>query len=270
MGADDVSNVVGIRERQLQDLAEMFLALQEKARKVVFWRIISGLLLATAFCGVYIAWNLQRLQKEMEYIQSYQRIADEAKVAIQKTDNPEKLAYWHMRISYVQAMQSRMEDACRTYEIAKKIDPLRTAECMDTTELGVIQYKRRHYAEAKNLFEEIISAEPRLLRPYSTYAWLLATSSVEEMRSGKRAVAVAEKGLAVANDVEKRSALEVMAAACAENGDFDKAIDCQKKAMTARSLLDAESEKIRQEQMAYDLLLYEAKIPLRRWLKSQF
>ena len=87
-------------------------------------------------------------------------------------------------------------------------------------------------------------------------AHLLATCDVAELRDGPRAITYAEKVVAVSNR-KYPDALEALAAAYAETGQFDKAVATQKEAIAA---LTAEQNK---KLLESRLKLYEAKTPCR-------
>jgi tetratricopeptide (TPR) repeat protein len=90
---------------------------------------------------------------------------------------------------------------------------------------------------------------------YQNKAWLLATCPEEKIRDGKTAIAAAQK----AGELREWKAItdiKSLAAAYAETGDFEKAIEWQKKAI---EMAQGES-KSGEEEM---LKLYEAKSPFR-------
>ena len=63
------------------------------------------------------------------------------------------------------------------------------------------------------------------------YAWLLATSPVEELRDGMRAVAVAERAIASLEGAAGANELDTLAAAHAEAGEFEAAVDVARRAV---------------------------------------
>jgi serine/threonine protein kinase/tetratricopeptide (TPR) repeat protein len=87
-------------------------------------------------------------------------------------------------------------------------------------------------------------------------AWLLATCDVPELRDGAGAVRMGEKAVSV-TDRKYPDALEALAAAYAETGQFDKAVATEKEAIAA---LTAEHNK---QPLESRLKLYEAKTPCR-------
>ena len=72
------------------------------------------------------------------------------------------------------------------------------------------------------------AARQGMLNARNSVAWLLATSKHEELRNGKQAIEIA-KIVVVGNS--NPSYLDTLAAALAENGDFDSAISAQEQAI---------------------------------------
>jgi tetratricopeptide (TPR) repeat protein len=104
-------------------------------------------------------------------------------------------------------------------------------------------------------FDKAIELAPKYALAYQNKAWLLATCPEEKVRDGKAAIAAAQK----AGELREWKAItdiKSLAAAYAETGDFDKAVEWQKKAI-AMAEGDAKSGE---EEM---LKLYEAKAPFR-------
>ena len=84
-------------------------------------------------------------------------------------------------------------------------------------------------------------------------AWVLATSPDDEVRDGKRAVDVATKACEV-TEYKQAHILSTLAAAFAEIGDFDKAVEWSTKAVEADP---------QEEQLANELASYKQKKPWR-------
>jgi serine/threonine protein kinase len=87
-------------------------------------------------------------------------------------------------------------------------------------------------------------------------AWLLATCDVPELRDGPTAIRYAQNAVAV-SDWKNPRALDALAAAYAETGQFDQAVATQKEAIAALT-----SEQNHQS-FESRLKLYEAKTPFR-------
>ena len=89
-------------------------------------------------------------------------------------------------------------------------------------------------------------------------AWILATSTEDNLRDGKKAIAL---GLEACEITEYNAAhiLSTLAAAYAETGDFDEAIKWSKKAVK----LGAHEEHAQLDQLEKELKSYEEKKPWR-------
>ncbi len=83
---------------------------------------------------------------------------------------------------------------------------------------------------SKLLFERAIEHDKYVYTSHH-YAWWLAIHPDEAFRDGKRALTLMNIVLEDEDESERASTLDSMAAVLAENGDFSKAIDYQKKAI---------------------------------------
>lgn len=111
------------------------------------------------------------------------------------------------------------------------------------------------HAAAVADFEEALqhnSDDPALL---NNLAWVLATSPDAEIRNGKRAVELATKACEL-TEYNKPHILSTLAAAFAENGDFETAIEWSQKAV---DMDDSEQE----EQLSKELASYRGGRPWR-------
>jgi tetratricopeptide (TPR) repeat protein len=96
---------------------------------------------------------------------------------------------------------------------------------------------------------------------YNNLAWVLATSPIDEVRDGKRALELAEAASRL-SDYKKAFILSTLAAAYAESGDFAKAIEWSSKAVEFAS--DENDENHEQlEQLKSELESYKAGQPWR-------
>ena len=117
--------------------------------------------------------------------------------------------------------------------------------------------RKKDYDHALADHESAMSIDPKDVSTINNLAWILATCPKQELRNGKRAV---ELGLEAAKLTELKNpgALDTLAAAYAENGQFDLAVETQKKA-----LADAEFARTNGEESRARLKLYEDKKPYR-------
>ena len=109
-------------------------------------------------------------------------------------------------------------------------------------------------AEAVKWFRE--AAEGGELYAVNALAWILATSQNSAIRDGTSAVVFGEKAVAATNRKDS-AALDNLAAALAETGQFGKAVSTEKEAI---ALLRTQTEK---NDYGIRLKLFEAKLPYR-------
>lgn len=88
------------------------------------------------------------------------------------------------------------------------------------------------HAKAVADYEVVIKLEPPELMDtiYNNFAWVLATSPIDQVRDGERAVVLATKACDL-TEYKQPHILSTLAASYAEAGDFDKAIEWSEKAV---------------------------------------
>ena len=111
------------------------------------------------------------------------------------------------------------------------------------------------HAEAIADFEAALKVEPEDTAILNNLAWVLATSPQAELRDGKRAVELATKACEL-TEYKLPHILSTLAAAFAESGNFETAIEWSQKAV---DMDDPEND----EQLAKELASYQKKQPWR-------
>ena len=119
------------------------------------------------------------------------------------------------------------------------------------------QRARKAYAEAVRDYREVVRLDPKDADAYDSLAWLLATCPEERIRDGKKAVEYATKACDLTS-WKSSYFLATVAAAYAEDGDFEQAIHWQKKALQSSQYEREEGEAARQR-----LKLFESRRPYR-------
>jgi tetratricopeptide (TPR) repeat protein len=145
------------------------------------------------------------------------------------------------------------DKALDDFNQAIRLDP---QEAVFYNNRGNARYFRKEYDKALAEFGEAIQLDPTDPVAYNSRAVLLATCPDDKHRDGKKAIADATKACELTdwNDAE---AIDTLAAACAEAGDFAKAIEWQKKAI---ELADDDDKP----ELESRLELYEAGKPYRQ------
>jgi tetratricopeptide (TPR) repeat protein len=184
-----------------------------------------------------------------------------------KMDYDKALADYEKAIKLVPTETVFYRDRGNVAFIRKKYDDALTDYTksieMDPTYIVPWQIRGRIW-EAKKEFAKALSdhtkaaqlagKEPFYSTYHTTVAMLLAACSDEKVRDGKKALEAAEKAYALAKGPNE---LATLAAAHAELGEFDKAVDWQTKALEA-------TPKGQKEPYEQRLKLYQEKKPYRR------
>ena len=134
------------------------------------------------------------------------------------------------------ALKGDFDRAITDYNKALKIRP-RYAEAYNNrgfshTKMGALQLALNDYSRA-------LEINPFLVDAYNNKAWILATAADKRYRDGARAVMLAQKAIELKPHAPS---LDTLAAAYAAVGNFESAIDTQKKAVQKLLAADQTSE----------------------------
>lgn len=122
---------------------------------------------------------------------------------------------------------------------------------------GIIHKVAHQYDKSLADYEKAIALDPKNASAYGTAAYLLAVCPAPKYRNGAKAVQYATKACEL-TEWKSPQELETLAAAYAETGDFDKAIEFQKKATQISKRDDTER-----------LMLYEKHQPVRELNRTE-
>jgi tetratricopeptide (TPR) repeat protein len=143
-------------------------------------------------------------------------------------------------------------DAMDDFNEALRLDP---ENAMAYRGRGHVWGARKEYDRAFQDYDEAIRLDPKNAITFNSLARLLATAPEARGRDGKRAVELAKQACDLTK-WEDRRYLDTLAAAYAEAGDFEKAVEYQKKVL--------EDQRLAQDTKAQARLKsYEQKQPAR-------
>ena len=117
--------------------------------------------------------------------------------------------------------------------------------------------EKRMYAQARKDLEKAVALRPNYPFALNSLAWLKATCVEDSMRDGRAAVGLASKACEVSKWKNPRY-LDTLAAAYAETGDFEKAVEMEKRAVGLSTPGSSEREEKESR-----LRLYQERKPFR-------
>ncbi|MCY2987212.1 MAG: tetratricopeptide repeat protein [Planctomycetota bacterium] len=125
---------------------------------------------------------------------------------------------------------------------------------------GSAWYAKGEYGEATKDYDQALKLWPDHAAAYTNLAWLQATCPDERYRNGKTAIVNATQALNRGG--EDFWSTQVLAAAYAEDGQFDKAVEWQTKAIELTAKDKSASDK-RKQKLRTRLDLYKQNKPYR-------
>jgi len=137
----------------------------------------------------------------------------------------------HIKLGIAYFKQGRLDDAISEFKKAIAINPT-LAETYH--KLASALETQGKLSDAISAYREVIHLKPDHHKAYNNLAWIYATSSNANIRNGNEAIALATKACELTG-FKKAEALDTLAAAYAEQGNFDKAVEHQYKAIELAS-----------------------------------
>jgi tetratricopeptide (TPR) repeat protein len=198
---------------------------------------------ASAFLYRGLAWTgLNELEKALDDF-------DRA----QKLDPTNAMVYWARGV--VWQRRGDFDTAIAAYGRAIQLDP---QDANTYADRAATWEAKRQYDKALADFEQAVRLDPRGAAAWNGRAWIEATCPVAKYRDAKRAVEHANKACQL-SEWKNTDALDTLAAAYAESGDFANAIKWQSKACD----LAPAHDKADKADLRSRLGLYQAHKPYR-------
>lgn len=119
----------------------------------------------------------------------------------------------------VHQKQGKLDEAIKDFSAALRVDPKYT----DALGNRAHTYRQKsNYTSAIADLEQAISLRPDMYEAINDLAWILATASKDEVRQPEKALDLAKKACGL-SEYKQWNTLDTLAAAHAENGQFDDA-----------------------------------------------
>ena len=134
----------------------------------------------------------------------------------------------HNNAGFALARMGELDEAMSQYQDALRIDP-RSSDAHYNT--GVVRQLRGEWAGAIAEFRSALTFRPEWPPVMADLAWALAVAPDDRVRDPDQAVQLAERAIAVSRRRDAE-ALDVLAAAYAAAGQFDRALDIMREALT--------------------------------------
>jgi len=142
---------------------------------------------------------------------------------------PNDAAAYHSRgIAHV--MQKAFRRAYEDFTRAIKLNPKHVDAYISRADMyGDVG----DYAQAARDYRAAIRIDPKSARAYLSAAWLMATCAEEQFRDADLAVQSAKRAMELQGEIEEYRLLDVLAAAYANAGKWDEAVETQTKTVEA-------------------------------------
>jgi tetratricopeptide (TPR) repeat protein len=162
----------------------------------------------------------------------------------------------HGNLARMLAAQGKLDEAVQEYQRTLALAP---DSAQAHFRYGQTLQAQHHFAAAKAEYQKALELESKHLPARLSLAWLLATCPDQSLRDGAGAVELMKQVRTLAGN-ELPQFLDTLAAAYAETGRFDRAVETAKQALNLPATQD---DKPLAEAIQSRLKLYEAHLPYR-------
>ena len=162
----------------------------------------------------------------------------------------------HNNLAKALLQKGRLAEAMVHYRKFSEIEP-QNVEARNI--LGTALIQQGHVKEAIEQWQEALAIEPENGNAANNLAWVFATCPQDSIRDGPRAIELAEKALRVSGG-KIPMIFRVLAAAYAENGRFDEAIET---AQRGADLANSQENLTLATDLQNNIALYQSGKPFR-------
>jgi len=160
----------------------------------------------------------------------------------------------HGNLANALAAQGKLKEATQEYRRTLAMAP---NSAQAHYKLGLALQSQHNFTAASAEYQRTIELDPKHLPAHLSLAWLLATSPDNALRNGEKAVKLAEQARALAG-IESPQLLDTLAAAYAEAGRFDEAVETAKRTLNLNA---TRNNQPLADALQMRLKLYEANAP---------
>jgi tetratricopeptide (TPR) repeat protein len=154
-------------------------------------------------------------------------------------------ASWYSNRGLIHMEAKNVDDAIQDFSSAIELTPDREIPFRNR---AMAYSRKKEWAKAAADYEKVVELSPESAVGQNGLAWLLCTAPDAKVRDGKRALEAAKKACEL-SEYKNGGYLDTLAAAHAEVGEFDKAVEWQEKALKAGDIpiKDMEAARARLE-----------------------
>jgi tetratricopeptide (TPR) repeat protein len=116
---------------------------------------------------------------------------------------------------------------------------------------GDMYERREEFEKAAKDYQEVARLRPKDADSQRNYAWVLVRSDDKSIQNSVAAMEAAKAACELSSWTNSLN-MEILAAACAKAGEYDRAIDYQKQALNVEDLKEEERERMLKTLWGYD------------------